>query len=988
MASVRPFRLPIFIVVSLLFGIAAPVAVSRGEELRLPVVRDTWVSSVGEEADCNLGGAPRLKLKSYQEMSLVDIDPQPLRGRIVEAAWLFVRLAGEERLHRVSVSSISMPWEEGTAQSYQPQEGSSCFAWRKYPDVPWAYPGSDLTAVVLGLGGSCWAMADASDPDPDGWQKIPVSPIVLAARVAGLSHGFLLFDDVGTEWHREGEKFQLRPFPNRFVASREGPAQSAPYFLVRLGPHDNIPPPPPADLTVVDDVLPPGEACVEWVVPADPPPGRTLGFVASVNGTPLPQYLVPLAGPAGTKVRMHIRDLNLPPGATGELSVQAVDMAGNRSQPAHLKLTLSPSRSVQLSQLPGQNLPQLPETSRVEGAEENQWADLPSPWTEIWRQLPVIGRARVAVIDELDKVHAVTGSLVPPQEASYLMRNHLWDARRRVIALQAARNEFVAFQLVLAGEVRALRPTIIFDNKSRGVRSRVSQLWLVNTKDGTFGDPAVPLSGPVDLPIAAQANRPEPLPARFSTLLCELYIPHHLPPGNHHGELILRTGSEALRIDLLLTVWNFTLPDFLSFIPEMNCYGLPENERDYYRLAHEHRTVLNRLPYSQRGTIAPGCAPVWDGSSFDWREYDRRFGPLLDGSAFADLPRRAVPLEVFYLPLHENWPTPIDPHYNGSYWADEAFTEAYRRSFVEASRQLALHILQRGWGDTIFQCYFNNKNYYKRAGWSRGSSPWLLDEPAHFQDFWALRFFGELFHEGLRQAFAGEPTQPRIVFRCDISRPQWQRDALDHVLDYNVVNGGVFRKYRRLVLDRKQKFGHIVLDYGTSNSVAQSNVQPTAWCWDSWSLGSDGVIPWQTIGRNQSWQEDDELALFYPGQPIGQSTPVPSVRLKAYRRGQQDTEYFTLLVKVLNEPRWVVGEALRREVALTTRWQPSQQGGAEDAGRIDFAALRPQDLWRIRVQVARIVDAKAPASERRLIDFRTPLRDPAIRPQGNKVGNN
>ena len=48
--------------------------------LRLDVTRDAWVSEVGPEADGNNGGAPRLKLKSIQEMSLVDIDARPLRG--------------------------------------------------------------------------------------------------------------------------------------------------------------------------------------------------------------------------------------------------------------------------------------------------------------------------------------------------------------------------------------------------------------------------------------------------------------------------------------------------------------------------------------------------------------------------------------------------------------------------------------------------------------------------------------------------------------------------------------------------------------------------------------------------------------------------------------------------------------------------------------------------------------------------------------------
>ena len=53
--------------------------------LRLDINRDTWVSEVGREADGNNGAAPRLKLKSIQEMSLVDIDPAPLRGHVVQS---------------------------------------------------------------------------------------------------------------------------------------------------------------------------------------------------------------------------------------------------------------------------------------------------------------------------------------------------------------------------------------------------------------------------------------------------------------------------------------------------------------------------------------------------------------------------------------------------------------------------------------------------------------------------------------------------------------------------------------------------------------------------------------------------------------------------------------------------------------------------------------------------------------------------------------
>ena len=257
--------------------------------------------------------------------------------------------------------------------------------------------------------------------------------------------------------------------------------------------------------------------------------------------------------------------------------------------------------------------------------------------------------------------------------------------------------------------------------------------------------------------------------------------------GARKGKLTLKSGEQTLTLEVSLRVWNFTLPDYLSFLPEMNCYGLPGNERDYYRLAHAHRTVLNKVPYHHSGDVDPGCAPAWDGKRLDWAAWDKRFGPYFDGSAFSDLPRKGVPLEGFYLPLFENWPTPMEGNYNGDYWADRAFPSSYRNNFVEVSRQFAEHLRAKGWDDTLFQCFFNGKNNFKERGWSRATCPWLLDEPSNFQDYWALRWFGAAWHEGVNLA---PPGKAKLAFRCDISRPQWQRNALDGLLDYNVVGAG------------------------------------------------------------------------------------------------------------------------------------------------------------------------------------------------------
>jgi Domain of unknown function (DUF4091) len=970
----------------LMLGIGAPLPESSGQnppgrearaQVRLEVTRDAWISEVGREADGNNGGATRLKLKSIQEMSLLDFDPKPLLGRTIRAAALHLKKAGDESLKRVTVSSVGAEWDEGTGTGYAIQPGGVTFRHRRHPDLPWSLSGGDICHVILGNGGTIWGMAEASKPDRDDWQHVPVDARVIAARMAGISHGFLAFDDTGSEWTRNGETFTFRVFPNRFVFSREQNRASAPYFTIEPGPEDRRVPEAPSGLRLEAGtaLLPAGEALVSWVTPSDAGPAGTLGFFASLDGTPVPRELIPLAGIAGARVEMHLRDLKSQAGPEHKLAVRAVDAAGNRGPEATATIRISTRVPARLPRLKPDAGP-----------------------TDRSSVLPRLGDVDVAIIDELDKVNPSTGELIPAQAKGYEVANHLWDAAARRVTLQAAQNEFVAFQVMLRGDspAGAIKGELIFDGAAgKTISVAVERYHPVPARGGPMPDPIVPMS------FGAESR----MRAKYQSLHVEVYIPHGVAPGEYPGTIKLSASArpsdsaaldqEALSLPVSLRVWDFTLPDHLSFLPEMNCYGLPDDELDYYRLAHRHRTVLNRVPYNQAGRVQDGCAPLWDKArlKLDWSRWDRRFGPLLDGTAFADLPRKGVPVECFYLPLHENWPSPMEGNYNGEYWADRAFPDSYRQAFVAAAKEIAAHLTEKKWNETLFQGFLNNKNNFKANGWSRGSSPWLLDEPASFQDFWALRYFARAAHEGINQAAKDNSRasvpRPRLVFRADISRPQWRRDSLDGLLDYHVV-GGALRQYSRLVFERKRALGEIVLEYGSTSAVEGSNVQPAAWCLDTWALGADGVVPWQTIGNSDSWKQADELALFYPhpakdkpGSPrLGTKlTPIPSIRLKSYRRGQQDVEYLTIWSQLHGEPRWAVGQEVRAALQLAGTRQASGFAGGEDAGRIDYGRLRPQHLWSLRVAIGEAISQARPAAKPKLVDFRTPRRDPKQLPE-------
>ena len=104
--------------------------------------------------------------------------------------------------------------------------------------MPWTPGGSDLCSVILGQGGTTWRMADATPPDAQRLAAGRRRPVGGGRPVAGISQGFLVFDDTGTEWTRKGEQFTVLHMPNRFVYSRDRDAASGPVPDRELGPED------------------------------------------------------------------------------------------------------------------------------------------------------------------------------------------------------------------------------------------------------------------------------------------------------------------------------------------------------------------------------------------------------------------------------------------------------------------------------------------------------------------------------------------------------------------------------------------------------------------------------------------------------------------------------------------------------------------------------------------------------------------------------
>ena len=98
-------------------------------------------------------------------------------------------------------------------------------------------------------------------------------------------------------------------------------------------------------------------------------------------------------------------------------------------------------------------------------------------------------------------------------------------------------------------------------------------------------------------------------------------------------------------------------------------------------------------------------------------------------------------------------------------------------------------------------------------------------------------------------------------------------------------------------MDDRYRFGREYWHDASTNHPRQTNVSMRAWCWRVWLNEGDGLLPWSAVRGSAAWERAEPLTVCYPGTKFGKNEPSGSLRLKAYRRGQQDIEYLVLLAR-------------------------------------------------------------------------------------------
>ncbi len=938
--------------------------------VRCPVTADTQVSFYKSAAEnerfWNYGKASRLKLKGFEEYVLLKFDIAKCRGMTVRRATLYLPKTDQCAPAVIAPSTVSADWTEGTGPGHpnsidqaSRSTGGATALRAVHPDKTWAGPGSDLKWVVFGEGGSTYDARPAGLARDGKTDYVTVDlPLDVAQGllVEGDSYGLCFTEEKG---QRAFNKVYIDPpNPNHFILARE--SGKAAFLIIEGDKTDRTPPDPISD-TQATPGPEAGDIVLSWTCTADDghQGAKALGYRVYLSTKPLTaatltdKTLLPRCQtyrPKDPGSRQLFPIYDLAPAALYHFAVVAYDEAGNASAPAFFDGTTRQARAFALQ--PHEDAPATGDPG------------LHGP-LQVWA-CPSNTKINPVTGNNLDEVNYTKEE----HRADYRAGNAVWDGAKHRVALFTGRNDFAGFQLALQNTVKEPLTDItvalkgIWQDSGLAFRSveaaKVDLFWQWSCKDkaGTYyPDALLPLEGPLAIP-----NPANKIPGQtVQPLYIDLYVPHNTVPGSYVVVLQIEAPNvPPFVVPIDLTVWDFCLPDTLSFLPNMYSYNMPRflgpdewaGALDMYRLAHKNRLNLKIIPHSHEGQFTnPFLAMEATGQGKDRRiaslkTFDEHYGPLLDGSAFANMPRRSVPLADVTLPVFENFPCTLaggftfDP-YGTHLDIRQDFSQDYADGFVAVCRQLADHFRAKGYVKTTFEVIFRSKYQYAPT-----KTFWLLDEPMFRDDYLALNYFAHL----TRLGFA---DMPNVRLRTDCSRVEEAHGLLNEV---DVFDGTMsnLREYSRPMKDMLASYTpkpdgrpRTLWVYGRTNRVNASNVANRAWSIDAWLFGADSVVPWLAFGPDEAFDKADsaDQAVFYPGQRFDHNGVFGSLRMKAFRDGQQDVECLILLARQLGATRKEIATLLRPICPLQGDFAAERP---EAADTISYARLTPDDLVRLR----------------------------------------
>jgi len=508
--------------------------------------------------------------------------------------------------------------------------------------------------------------------------------------------------------------------------------------------------------------------------------------------------------------------------------------------------------------------------------------------------------------------------------------NGVWDGTK--IRLFSLRNEVVAFQVMVeasgqgASEVsvhldslvngpavlsNALWSGELFDYRGRRIEIFVEHYQEVTQRSvfvsangswlsrplpdddhtGWIPDALVPAEAPVKHPAHGQGGSPFSIGAgKLQGVWIDVYVPRDALPGVYRGSVVVREqGVESYRIPVELEVYAVTLPEethqrnFFHWNELLlpNRYGLSYGSDAYWSMfrrfmfeAHRHRMDLvdGRMPLDR---FQEHMAGYYTGSFYTTSQgYE---GP---GEGVGN---RTYSIGTYDQPVH-GWVSGFSPDTREAW---QAAADAWEGWFAQNAPGVLRFKYMHDEADVTDPAVVSAMQ--EKCEWIK-TSPGIGSRLHRF--FTKEFFYGGFYGYVDVWAFSGSPglqlstmrqrkeQYGELVCMYNGTRPMWgQMEVLDNFATDNRVNAWIAWKY-----------GVDLLFLWQTSYYAEFKPPRTYNVWsDNYIAGSDGSKSWGSgmwlyPGRDIDYPEDDR----------GVDGPITSIRMKNFRRGQQDYEYLYL----------------------------------------------------------------------------------------------
>ncbi len=945
----------------------------------------------------NSGGAKaQSRVKGSQDITGLKFDLSAYRGMVVQEAELHMARSSANPILSLVAATMNTDWSEGTGTGGR-TVGAPCYRWRVTPesssaftlDNEWTFSHSDLSAITFGNFGtlSCFGFS-ANDTfktyivGSQTWVAMKMDPAVVQA---------LILDQYGLTVTDARMHSRLGYNPTVYTKDQNETVQPQLYIKFADAP-DTIPPGAVIELAATAGPEN-GQVVLQFKAPVDQQAPKAFGYTVRVSttndfaaATDVARWRIPRPKTPGMSQRMLIEDLL--PETTYYFHVQAYDAAGNGG----------PIQSIAFT------IPQAVPTPTLADS------GLPTPDPTGKSVQTVLNVLRYWAASEVAKVSPSNGNIIGGSTGDdYKKANTVWDSTTNTVSLLACRNEVVGAQMLIERLGTTLNNVSVtasdLTSTSGGTIPAATCIEMFQLHyAGGYPEAAIPLATPFkttfNIPDAARNSG-----GKNQSVWIDLYVPKETQAGDYTGTLTINALqlTSPLTVNLAVRISRVMIPDAPTFFVDMNGYSNPWNwggsstQTDlnvlrYFQVCHKHRVVPNVLPYGHTGAVQSDRVPntmIGSGPTLHantWNTFDRRYGPLFDGTAFTPDnqtspyygPGMNTPISQFYSTFHESWPILMKDSVYGfdatglgwQYWQDlkisgilnisdladmfatlpdiyDAFPAGYRQGLTNVMADWVQHAQAKGWTKTAFQTYHNEK--YDSTTFADPVF-WVLEENETGDDFHAGGWYHQAWRDGYAQANCPDV---KWQFRIDIS-DRWGQHygELDNRINYWVMGSGAAAwhwphiKYRSYMLDTDKQEQWTW--YSGSPSATSAGIGMARYFLQRWSQGFVGGVPyWDNFAT--SWTSPNDLSTIYNGksipghvdaqsQQLAYEGVVLSTRIKTMRQAEQIIELMNL---------WAGTDGMNRERVRDAIFA-KYGNGAWDYG---YTGVDETKLYRMRADL-------------------------------------